>query len=147
MNKNGNFYIIKEERLPEIVKKTIKAKKFLKSGKAKTINEATKMADISRSAFYKYKDSIAPFYEASHGKIITLYLVLEHVPGVLSSILDEVAKACGNILTINQNIPIQGLANVTISFETNNLVENIESLLKRIKDKEGVQKAKIIAQG
>lgn len=147
MTRGGNFYIIKEEKLPEIVRKTIKAKKLLKSGKAKTINEATEMVDMSRSAFYKYKDSITPFYEASHGKIITIYLVLEHVPGVLSCILDEIARACGNILTINQNIPVQGLANVTISFETYNLVKGIESLLKSIKNKEGVQKAKIIAQG
>lgn len=147
MTRNGNFYIIKEEKLPEIIRKTIKAKKLLKSGKAKTINEATKIVDMSRSAFYKYKDSVAPFYEASHGKIITIFLVLDHIPGVLSSILDEIAKAHGNILTINQDIPIQGLANVTISFETNNLTKNIESLLKNIKDKKGVQKAKIIAQG
>lgn len=147
MTQNGNFYIIKEEKLPEIIRKTIKAKELLKSGKAKTINEATKIVDMSRSAFYKYKDSVSPFYQASQGKIITIFLVLEHVPGVLSSILDEIAKAHGNILTINQDIPIQCQANVTISFETKYLTKNIESLLEIIKNKKGVQKAKIIAQG
>ena len=34
---------------------------------------------------------------------------------------DIIAEAGANILTINQNIPINGLANVTISIETNSM--------------------------
>ncbi|WP_422444279.1 ACT domain-containing protein [Thermoanaerobacterium sp. DL9XJH110] len=146
MTNRGGFYIIKDEILPEIVRKTVKAKELLKSGKARTVNEATEMVGMSRSAFYKYKDFIFPFYEASLGKIITISLILEHQPGVLSGILDEIAKARGNILTINQNIPIQGLANVTISFETGSMVENIEDLMEVIQSKTGVQKVEIIAR-
>ncbi|MGB3965001.1 MAG: ACT domain-containing protein, partial [Tepidanaerobacteraceae bacterium] len=93
----GRFYIVKEEIMPDIFKKTIKAKELLKSGKAKTVNEATEAVGMSRSAYYKYKDYIFPFYEASMGKIVTISFVLEHMPGVLSSILDEIAKARGNI--------------------------------------------------
>lgn len=146
MTNRGGFYIIKDEILPEIVRKTVRAKELLKSGKARTVNEATEMVGMSRSAFYKYKDFIFPFYEASLGKIITISLILEHQPGVLSGILDEIAKARGNILTINQNIPIQGLANVTISFETGSMVENIEDLMEVIQSKTGVQKVEIIAR-
>jgi len=104
------------------------------------------MVGMSRSAFYKYKDYIFPFYEASLGKIVTIALILEHEPGVLSAILDEIAKAHGNVLTINQNIPIGGMANVTISFETGNLTKNIEELLQTIQSKRGVNKVDIIAQ-
>lgn len=146
MTDEGGLYIIKDEILPEIVKKTVKAKELLKSGKARTINEATEMVGMSRSAFYKYKDYIFPFYEASSGKIITISLILEHKPGVLSSLLDEIAKAHGNVLTINQNIPIQDMANVTISFETGSLTKNIEELLQDIQNKNGVNKVDIIAQ-
>jgi chorismate mutase len=146
LTNRGGFYIIKDEILPEIVRKTVRAKELLKSGKARTVNEATEMVGMSRSAFYKYKDFIFPFYEASLGKIITISLILEHQPGVLSGILDEIAKARGNILTINQNIPIQGLANVTISFETGSMVENIEDLMEVIQSKTGVQKVEIIAR-
>lgn len=146
MVKKGGFYIIKDEILPEILKKTIKAKELLKSGRVRTINEATEQAGMSRSAFYKYRDSIYPFYEASLGKIITISLILDHTPGVLSSILDEIAQAHGNVLTINQNIPIQNIANVTISFETGNLKMNVEELLEIINKKQGVKKTDIIAQ-
>ncbi|GAQ26029.1 MULTISPECIES: ACT domain-containing protein [Tepidanaerobacter] len=147
MVQKGGYYIIKEEIMPEILKKTVKAKELLRSGKAKTVNQATEMVGMSRSAFYKYKDYIFPFYEASMGKIVTISLLLEHIPGILSSILDEIAKAHGNILTINQNIPIQNMASVTISFETGNMNQNIEELLEMIQNKQGVQKVDIIAQG
>jgi chorismate mutase len=140
------FYIVKEEILPEILKKTVKAKELLKNGKAKTVNEATKMVGMSRSAFYKYKDYVFPFYEASMGKIITIALILEHKPGVLSSILDEIAKARGNILTINQNIPLQGLANVTISFDTSQMTRNVEEVLEIVEKKQGVAKIEVLAQ-
>lgn len=145
MTEKRGFYIIKDEILPEIVRKTVKAKELLKNGKVRTINEATEKVGMSRSAFYKYKDFIFPFYEASLGKIITIAMVLEHQPGVLSRILDEIARAHGNVLTINQNIPIQGLANVTISFETGDMVKNIEELIEEIQSKNGVQKVDIIA--
>ncbi|NLU09963.1 MAG: ACT domain-containing protein [Tepidanaerobacter acetatoxydans] len=147
MVEKGGFYIIKEEIMPEILRKTVKAKELLKSGKAKTINEATEIVGMSRSAFYKYKDYIFPFYEASMGKIITVSLLLEHIPGVLSAILDEIARAHGNVLTINQNIPIQNMAGVTISFETGNMTKNVEDLLEIIQNKDGVQKVDIVAQG
>lgn len=146
MNAEGGYYIIHEKIMPEILKKTVFAKELLKTGKVKTVNDAAKLAKMSRSAYYKYKDYIFPFYEASHGKIVTISLVLEHKPGVLSSILDEIAQSHGNVLTINQNIPVQGLANVTISFETGNLQRNIEEILQQIKEKSGVQKVEIIAQ-
>ncbi|MDD4568658.1 MAG: ACT domain-containing protein [Tepidanaerobacteraceae bacterium] len=146
MGGKGGFYIIKDEIMPEILKKTVKAKELLKNNKVRTINEATEIVGMSRSAFYKYKDYIFPFYEASMGKIVTISLLLEHLPGVLSSILDEIARAHGNILTINQNIPIQNMASVTISFETGNINKNVEDLLEIIHTKEGVQKVDIVAQ-
>ncbi|MDN5331749.1 MAG: chorismate mutase [Tepidanaerobacteraceae bacterium] len=146
MAEGKGFYIVREEILPEILKKTVKAKELLKNGTAKTINEATKMVGMSRSAFYKYKDYVFPFYEASMGKIITIALILEHKPGVLSSILDEIARARGNILTINQNIPLQGLANVTISFDTSQMTRNVEEVLEIIEKKSGVTKIEVLAQ-
>nr|WP_246110729.1 ACT domain-containing protein [Thermosediminibacter litoriperuensis] len=146
MTESKGLYIIKEEILPEIIKKTVKAKELLKNGDVKTVNEATEMVGMSRSAFYKYKDYIFPFYEASVGKIITIALILEHRPGVLSGILDEIARARGNILTINQNIPLQGLANVTISFDTREMIKNPEELLEALEEKPGVREIEIVAR-
>ncbi|MDI3540727.1 hypothetical protein H0A61_02142 [Koleobacter methoxysyntrophicus] len=144
---NYNYYIITSDILPEILRKTIKAKELLSRGEATTVNDAVEMVGMSRSAYYKYKDHIFPFYEVTKGKIITVALVLEDRPGVLSSILDNIARAKGNILTINQNIPINGIANVTISIRTAEMQESGENLFKSIEKIDGVKKIDILAQG
>ena len=119
--KQSNFYLVREEILPEAIKKTIVVKEILKRGELKTVNEAVEKVGLSRSAYYKYKDYVFPFYEASKEKIITLSLLLEHKPGVLSRVLNTIAGDSGSIMTINQGIPLQGVANTTISIETKSL--------------------------
>jgi chorismate mutase len=143
---SATYYIIKYDILPEVLKKTIKAKELLQKGKVDTINNAVCQVNMSRSAFYKYKDSIFPFFEASRGKIITFGMVLEDTPGVLSKMLDTIARAQGNILTINQNIPIQGMANVTISIRTAGMEKDVEVLIKELTGMSGVKKIDILAQ-
>ena len=106
MSDKSTFYLVREEILPEAIKKTIKVKEILKRGEIKTINEAVERMGLSRSAYYKYKDYVFPFYEASKEKIITLSLLLEHKAGVLSRVLNTVASDSGSIMTINQGIPL-----------------------------------------
>ena len=91
MSDKSTFYLVREEILPEAIKKTIKVKEILKRGEIKTINEAVERMGLSRSAYYKYKDYVFPFYEASKEKIITLSLLLEHKAGVLSRVLTRVS--------------------------------------------------------
>src|SRR5699024_4531733 len=98
------------------------------------INEAVKMAGISRSAFYKYKDWVFPFTEGSRGKIVTLSLILKDMPGVLSQILNMIAHTNANILTINQNIPIHGVGYVTISIDTKNMADGEGRLIQAIRN-------------
>ncbi len=140
------FYIVGKNVLPDVFKGVIEAKYLLKTGKATTVNDAVKLAGVSRSAFYKYKDWVFPFTEGIRGKIITISLVLQDVPGVLSGILNMIANANGNILTINQNIPIHGIAYVTISIDTNDMDDGEDTLIQTIRDSEGVQKIEILAQ-
>lgn len=146
-NKEGNvYYIVNAKALPEIFIKTMEAKEILKKGEVSTINEAVEQVGISRGAYYKYKDYIFPFYELSQGKIITFALLLEHSSGILSEVLNQVAKSGGSILTINQNIPAHGLANVTMSVETKNMGMNIEELIYSIRQIKGVKEVNILGK-
>ena len=140
------FFLVREEILPEAIKKTIKVKDMLKRGEARTINEAVEKMELSRSAYYKYKDYVFPFYEASKEKIITLALLLEHKQGVLSKVLNTIAYDHGSVLTINQGIPLQGVANATISIETAELVIDLEALLDKVRMIEGVKRLEILGQ-
>jgi chorismate mutase len=140
------FYLVREEILPEAIKKTIKVKELLKLGEARTINEAVEKMELSRSAYYKYKDYVVPFYEASKEKIVTLAILLEHKPGVLSKVLNTIAADHGSVLTINQGIPLQGVANATISIETADLGVDLEALLDKLRMVEGVKRLEVLGQ-
>ncbi|MCX7842281.1 MAG: ACT domain-containing protein [Clostridia bacterium] len=146
MNRNSKYFLVDTSVLPEVFIKVIEVKKILSTGKIKAVNEAVKEAGISRSAFYKYKDYVFPFYETSRGKVITLFFVVEDFSGILSSIINQIALAKANILTINQNIPINGLADVTISIETQGMVKDIKEMMDEISKIEGVRRQEILAR-
>ncbi|BEU87651.1 ACT domain-containing protein [Selenomonas sp. TAMA-11512] len=142
----SGFFLVREEILPEAIKKTIRVKECLKQGEVRTINEAVALQKLSRSAYYKYKDYVFPFYEISQNKIITLTLLLEHKQGILSSVLNAISDEGGNILTINQGIPLQGVANATFSIETKNMTVELESLLDKLRNLKGVKRLEIVGQ-
>jgi chorismate mutase len=145
-NQKAVFYLVREEILPEAIKKTIKVKELLKRSEVKTINEAVERMGLSRSAYYKYKDYVFPFYEASQEKIVTIALLLEHKQGVLSHVLNTIAGDHGSVLTINQGIPLQGVANATVSIETADLDVDLEALLDKLRMIEGVKRLEILGQ-
>jgi len=146
MEKSSQYYLIDDKVLPEVFLKVIAAKKLLSSGKIKSVNEATHIMGLSRSAFYKYKDYIFPFYEISRGKVMTLFFVVENFSGILSRIIGCIAVAKANIITINQNIPINGLADITISVETDTMELAIEEMMESISEIEGVRRQEILAR-
>lgn len=143
---NREFYIVAKDILPEAIIKTAQAKELLAKGAVLTVNEAVDNVDLSRSAFYKYKDGVFPFYEVSREKIITISLILSHHPGVLSRVLGTIANARGSILTINQGIPLQGIANVSVSMETAGMAIKPEELLGVLGQIPGVNKVELIGQ-
>ena len=145
MAKKPKYYIVEASALPEVFLKVVEAKHLLSTGKAATVNEATRMTDISRSAFYKYRDAIMPFQNMMTGRIITFQFLLYDEPGVLSAILSAFAKQGANILTINQSIPTNGCAALTISAETSDMEESLEQLLSQVSGLDGVVKFEILA--
>ena len=144
--KKDKFYLVQEDILPEAIRKTIRVKEILKMGEAKTINEAVERMDLSRSAYYKYKDYVFPFYEIAQGKIVSITISMSNESGMLSAILKAIAEFNGSILTINQDIPLQGIANVTIAFETKDLQGPLEDLLNDIRALRGILKVEILGQ-
>jgi len=144
--KKNKFLLVDTSIAPEVFNKVVEVKNILAKNSDFTINDAVKQAGISRSAFYKYKDFVFPFYESSMGRILTLFFVVEDYAGLLSCIIKEIASSNANILTINQNLPVNGVADVTISVETRNMTIDIEELMKRIGGIEGIRRQEILAR-
>ncbi len=145
MGKPVKYYIVAAEALPEIFIKVAEAKRLMQTGEAKTVGEATRLSGISRSAFYKYKDAVQPFHDMKAGHILTFYGMLKDNTGVLSRVLSVFAGSGANILTINQSIPTNGCAAVTISAETSDMNESLEQLLSDAAGVEGVIKFEVLA--
>lgn len=145
MAKPVKYYLVTAEALPEVFIKVAEAKRMMQSGEVDTVGAATKMVGISRSAFYKYKDSVQPFNDMKSEHIITFYAMLKDTAGVLSRVLSVFAASGANILTINQSIPTNGCAALTISAETSDMEESLEQLLGQVANLEGVVKFEILA--
>lgn len=145
MSTKPKYYIVEASALPEVFLKVAEAKRLLSTGEATTVNEATRMTDISRSAFYKYRDSVLPFQNMMTGRIITFQMLLHDEPGLLSVILGLFAAAKANIMTINSIVPSNGTAIVTISAETMDLNIPLEDLLHDLNETPGVVKAEVLA--
>lgn len=145
MAREIKYYIVAANALPEIFVKVAEAKRMMQTGEAETVGAATKLAGISRSAFYKYKDAVQPFNDMKSEHIITFYTLLKDVSGTLSRVLNVFAASGANILTINQSIPTNGCAAVTISAETSGMEKSLEQLIGDISSLENVIKFEILA--
>ena len=118
----------------------------MESSKAMTVQEATERVGISRSSFYKYKDDIFPFHDNSKGKSITFVLQMEDEPGLLSLVLKTIADYKGNVLTIHQTIPINGIASLTLTVDLLPSTGNVSSMIEEIESQPGVHYLKILAK-
>ena len=145
MSNKPQYYIVEASALPEVFLKVAETKRLLSTGEATTVNEATRMTDISRSAFYKYRDAVMPFQNMMMGRIVTFQLLLHDGPGVLSDILLIFADTKANIITINSIVPSNGTAVVTISAETMDLNVTLEEFMRRLSSSHDVVKAEVLA--
>ncbi|WP_226656531.1 MULTISPECIES: ACT domain-containing protein [Guptibacillus] len=142
-----NFYLVREDVLSDSMLKTLQAKLLLESGTVESVREAIDEVGVSRSAFYKYRDTILPFHTMIIEQIVTLSVHLEDRSGALSRVLSTVAQLGCNLLTINQTIPLQGYATVILTMEIGEANLRLNSLLEKIKEIEAVNNAEIIGSG
>ena len=130
--------LIDTEVLPNVFKKVLKAKELLADGEVKSTAEACSVADISRSAYYKYKDYIAPFND-NIDQIVNIHAVLRDKEGVLSSLIGRLSENGANILTISQSLPKAGRASVWISFRLRSATLSPSDITARLLEIDGVK--------
>lgn len=139
------YYLVQGDVLPEVFLKVVGARELLNTGEAKTVMEAVERMGISRSAFYKYKDSVLPFRDMTRGRIFTYNTFLRDEMGILSAVLAIFAEVGANILTINQNIPSGGVALVTIAARLDHASVTPDELLVQLKATKGIVSAELLA--
>lgn len=139
------YYLVEADALPEVFVKVTEAKALIETGEARTVAEAVDKVDLSRSAFYKYKDAIKPFRDLRRDTIMTFHITLRDKPGSLAAVLSIFPESGANILTINQSIPANGVALVTISVVTEQMKITSDDLLANLRAVSGVIAVDIMA--
>ena len=129
---NPEYFLVDKRVLPEVFIKVMEVKQRLNTGESTSVNEAVRKTGLSRSAYYKYKDSVLPFYEAASGKKVTLLLSVENFQGILSEII--------------RTIPINGLADISISIETVSMYGTVDDIINDISKLAGVRKCMILSR-
>lgn len=142
MNKR-EFYIVAKDALPEVFQKVVTAKELIDSGTAKNISAAIKSCDLSRSAFYKYKDSVFKTKSAD-SENIELQAILVDRAGVFSTLSNMLFKSGANIVTVNQSAPKNGLASVSLVIDTAGLKSPIDQLIRSVEKLDGIISIKTI---
>lgn len=137
--------VVNSKILPDVFTRVLEVKKLMARKDEKSFASACKRAGISRSTYYKYKDSVFSYEELFNRKIVNLYLLLNDSPGVLSSVLVFLHSLHANIMTVNQSIPVDSVASVNISLRlTNETSEELNSL-NSISELDGVLEVKILS--
>ena len=146
MKEKTKYFVVREKAVPEVLLKVVEAKRMLESKRVATVQEAAEKTGISRSSFYKYKDDIFPFHEETRGKTITFIIQMDDEPGLLSMVLQTIARFHGNILTIHQSIPINGVATLTLSVDILPGEGDAEAMVEDIEQKDGIHYLKILGR-
>lgn len=138
-----NYLLVDMSVLPEVYVKVIEAKGYLQSGEATNASQAAKMAGISRSAYYKYKDKIFEYSEQGDD-VTTINAKLQDNAGVLSSVMNELYLAGANILAVNQSIPVNNIADVSITVSFAQSGHMTDEVIEKIKSVGGVKSAELV---
>lgn len=147
MNKgNKQFYLVDFSILPSAIKKTIRAKELLKNGTAETINAAVQQTGISRSAYYKYKDHVAPAHDDSMDGTATLFVIMQNDPSVVSKILRRLGRENLEILMLNRGIPVRKRTTMSISIRMTDQQISLQDLIEEIESVKGVRKVDVLGE-
>ncbi len=142
MDKNC-YLLVNTKVLPSVYKGVIKAKKLLSSGEASNASQAVKMANISRSAFYKYKDCVFE-YEDDNKNTINFSALLADKAGVFSAMTAVLYNYGANIITVNQGTPVDNVARVSLTVRTDDLNISVDELISKLKDVDGIISIKAV---
>lgn len=144
MAEDREIILVDAKVLPEVFIKVLMSKRLIEAGDVKTVNEACEKTGISRSAYYKYKDHVFDFNQMQG--VLTLMAVVVDLKGILSEILKIISSVNCSVLTINQSVPTDGIANIHLTVKTDLMKVSVDRLITEITKVAGVRSVKILAK-
>ncbi len=140
----SEYLIVHKSVLPDCYEKVVEARELLRRGAVKEVSEAARMAGISRSTYYKYKDFVFTPSEGTACKKAVISMLLSHERGVLGRVLNALSDSGGNVLTIMQNPPIGERASVIVSVDITGMNGGVEAAIRDLSAMRGVERAGLL---
>ena len=144
MSRRPKYFIVDAEALPEVYLKVAEAKRMLEIGEATAVNQAAQAVGLSRSAFYKYRESIFSYNKMNKERIVTLIVTAADEISVLAECLQIITEMDGQILTVNRGLPIQDTSKATLVIDTKNMKQEIETLVEKLYEIAQVREIEIL---
>ncbi len=141
----SNYLIVHKSILPEYYEKVLECRRLMESGRVREVSQAVRQVGISRSTYYKYKDYIFEPSDLTGSRKAVFSMMLDHTPGVLSSLLASISQIGASVLTITQSLPIHNKASVTISIDLTDVTESIDSLSVKLSAIPGIDNLRLLA--
>ena len=140
----GKYLIVDKALLPPYCEKIALVKELIDEGKAADVSQAVKMAGISRSTFYKYRDMVRDISTVSMGRHAIISMMMRHSVGTLSSVLNIISRYGYSVWTITQNPPVDSKANVVITLELGEDAGKLDNLIREISDVSGLSRVQLL---
>ncbi|MBQ3259152.1 MAG: ACT domain-containing protein [Clostridia bacterium] len=142
----AEWLVVRKDALPDIFTAVLQMKQELLQNPAASVSETARRHGISRSAYYKYREAVRPYIGRDAAAKMTVRVMLQDSPGVLSALLSAFAKAGANVQTVDQQTPENGLATVTISVRADRMSLPPDLFAEQLSHVPGVQQILDIQQ-
>ena len=139
------YLLVHRSVLPLSFSKVVEVKEMLRKGEAADVSEAVRMAGLSRSTYYKYKDFIFEPDTADPVRTAVVSVVLNHEAGVLGGMLTRLSEAGVSVLAIDQSLPIRNKAAVMLSLDLSGMDGDVKELEKVIAESRGTEQVRVVA--
>ena len=140
----SDLVIIKKNSLPSYIAKIIEAKNLINNHHL-SISQACKQLNLSRSTFYKYKDSIYDIHDYHRGRKAQFSLLIENITGSLNKVINILNQNQANIITINQSIPLNDTASIQFTIDISKMPISIEDLTQQLSNLTITKSVKLIS--
>ena len=137
------YFLVHKRILPDYFALVIECRELIEGAKM-SVSDACKKVNISRSTYYKYKDFVFTQKQSIHQTAI-IAIRMDDQKGLLGTVLSVISNRHGNIITLNQDMPINQVAYITISISIAELTISISELIKEITIIEGVKLVELLA--
>ncbi len=135
--KKDKFFLVEKNALPEVFQKVMLVKEGIKRGKYPSVNQAVKELNISRSAYYKYRNSIFTYQGTDFEAVEIFNIIIEIDLISIMKIINLLEEYQIQMLHFQQSVISKGICSLQIVCRKT-ATKEIKKIVDYLKKENGV---------